>query len=127
MILFQAADKTYWCKRPSNLNIDIGLWRNLSETSKNCEIPLDRHWTNITNFTVIKCTEWEFSDTDNIGNTWISEWKLVCDKEYLKNVAEMFFLVGVATGGIISGYFSDKFGRKTMLFISVLLQTIFGE
>lgn len=52
---------------------------------------------------------------------------MVCDKEYLKNVAEMFFLLGVATGGIISGYLSDKFGRKMMLFISAVLQTIFGE
>lgn len=50
----------------------------------------------------------------------------MCDSEYLKSVAEMFFLVGVATGGVISGYLSDKFGRKTMLFISVVFQTIFG-
>lgn len=109
----------------------------------------------------MKCTSWEFDNNDNLGNTWTSEWNLVCDKEYLyvidvyvelfrkdldkvhrliytiyqmkffveyrKTVAEMFFLVGVATGGIISGYLSDKFGRKTMLFISVVLQTIFGE
>lgn len=77
--------------------------------------------------TEIKCTTWEFDSGDSLGQTWISEWDLVCDKEYLKNVAEMFFLVGVATGGIISGYLSDRFGRKKMLFISVVLQTIFGE
>lgn len=75
----------------------------------------------------ITCTEWEFDMNDSLGNTWISEWNLVCDSEYLKNVAEMFFLVGVATGGIISGYLSDKFGRRTMLFWSVIFQTIFGE
>lgn len=51
---------------------------------------------------------------------------MVCEKEHLKNVAEMFFLLGVATGGVISGYLSDKFGRKKMLFISAVLQTIFG-
>lgn len=51
----------------------------------------------------------------------------MCDSEYLKNVAEMFFLVGVATGGIISGYLSDRFGRRTMLFWSVIFQTIFGK
>lgn len=39
----------------------------------------------------------------------------------------MFFLVGVATGGIISGYLSDRFGRRTMLFWSVIFQTIFGK
>lgn len=62
-----------------------------------------------------------------LGNTWTSEWNLVCDSEHLKNVAEMFFLVGVASGGIVSGYLSDKFGRRSMLFISVILQTIFGK
>lgn len=62
-----------------------------------------------------------------MGNTWTSEWNLVCDNEYMKSVGEMFFLVGVATGGLISGYLSDKFGRKTMLFISVVFQTIFGR
>lgn len=75
----------------------------------------------------MKCTAWEYDDDDMLGNTWTSEWNLVCDSEYLKNVAEMFFLVGVATGGIISGYLSDRFGRRTMLFWSALLQTIFGE
>lgn len=73
------------------------------------------------------CSSWEYAVNDNVGNTWTSQWDLVCDKEYLKNVAEMFFLLGVATGGIISGYLSDKFGRKTMLFISAVLQTIFGK
>lgn len=76
---------------------------------------------------LISCTEWEFDDGDGLGNTWTSQWDLVCDKEWLKNVAEMFFLVGVASGGIVSGVLSDKFGRKRLLFISAVLQTIFGR
>jgi len=76
---------------------------------------------------MVACEKWEYETNDNVGNTWTSQWDLVCEKEHLKNVAEMFFLLGVATGGIISGYLSDKFGRKTMLFISAVLQTIFGE
>ena len=75
---------------------------------------------------MMACPKYEFTEQDNLGNTWTSEWDLVCDREVLKNVAEMFFLVGVASGGIVSGYLSDKFGRKKMLFISVVLQTIFG-
>jgi MFS family permease len=76
---------------------------------------------------MIECTEWEFNTTDSLGNTWTSEWKLVCDKKYLKIVAEMIFLVGVATGGIVSGMLSDKFGRKKMLFISAVFQSFFGK
>lgn len=72
-----------------------------------------------------KCTAWEYSDI--LGHTWTAEWDLVCDRQSLNHVAEMLFLAGVATGGILSGYLSDKFGRKKMLFISVVLQTIFGE
>lgn len=75
----------------------------------------------------IKCTKWEYDMDDMLGNTWTSEWNLVCDSENLKNVAEMFFLVGVASGGIVSGYLSDKFGRRSMLFLSVIFQTIFGK
>lgn len=75
----------------------------------------------------VACSAWEFTSDDKLGNTWSSEWDLVCDKEYLKNVAEMFFLAGVATGGITSGVLSDKFGRKMMLFISAVLQSIFGK
>lgn len=76
---------------------------------------------------MIECHEWEYNMTDSLGNTWNSEWNLVCDKKYLKIVAEMIFLVGVATGGIISGMLSDKFGRKKMLFISAVFQSFFGK
>jgi MFS family permease len=76
---------------------------------------------------MIECREWEFNMTDGLGNTWMSEWHLVCDRKYLKIVAEMIFLIGVATGGIISGMLSDKFGRKKMLFISALFQSFFGK
>jgi OCT family organic cation transporter-like MFS transporter 4/5 len=65
--------------------------------------------------------------TDSLGNTWTSEWSLVCDKKHLKIVAEMIFLMGVATGGLVSGMLSDKFGRKKMLFISAVLQSTFGK
>ncbi|KAJ6636445.1 Solute carrier family 22 member 21 [Pseudolycoriella hygida] len=136
--IYQAADKKFWCQRPPELSaMAIDEWISFSNSSDNCSMsrPI---WSavssgdlteglklyNITQRT--KCVSWEFDSNDNLGNTWTSEWNLVCDKESLKSVAEMFFLVGVATGGLISGYLSDKFGRRTMLFISVVLQTIFG-
>lgn len=89
--------------------------------------PFQNDFRPLSNSSEISCKSWEYDWNDNLGNTWTSQWDLVCEKEYLKNVAEMFFLLGVATGGIISGYLSDKFGRKTMLFNSAFLQTIFGR
>ncbi|XP_035900426.1 organic cation transporter protein isoform X1 [Anopheles stephensi] len=137
---FQAADKSFWCRRPTHLDdVPIDRWRNVTGSVENCRM-LNYDWNALTsaqlsmsNFSLPKnltdtvaCSAWEFDTQDNLGNTWSSEWNLVCDKEYLKNVAEMFFLAGVATGGITSGVLSDKFGRKMMLFISAVLQSIFG-
>ncbi|XP_075144927.1 organic cation transporter protein isoform X1 [Haematobia irritans] len=144
--IYQAANKEFWCRRPSHLqHVPVDVWRNLSNSYDNCFQNLV-DWNGIGNATMDQlqqqgselkgfignndtrkaCSAWEYAIDDNVGNSWTSQWDLVCEKEYLKNVAEMFFLLGVATGGIISGYLSDKFGRKTMLFISAVLQTIFG-
>lgn len=162
ILLWQAAEKSYWCQRPNILNeTSPDLWRNISKSYDNCNV-LNFEWNSltleqikvryrITNVQIMRiylkcilphpqsgslipnatalttCKAWEFDPDDNLGNTWSSQWNLVCDKDHLKNVAEMFFLAGVATGGIISGVLSDKFGRKKMLFISAVLQSIFGE
>ncbi|XP_055384813.1 organic cation transporter protein-like [Condylostylus longicornis] len=138
--IYQAASRNFWCSRPESIiskNFSIEYWRNISDSRDNCyQLDIDWNTVNIdqlqtgqkvsSDVSKIACTSWEFDENDNLGNTWTSEWNLVCDKEYLKNVAEMFFLLGVATGGVISGYLSDKFGRKKMLVISAILQTIFG-
>ncbi|KAH8311117.1 hypothetical protein KR044_004483, partial [Drosophila immigrans] len=140
--IYQAANKDFWCQRPAHLHqLPVDVWRNLSGTQDNCHRSAGIDWSQLRNDSLpaqleqqaaaadgkqIACNSWEYERNDNVGNTWTSEWDLVCDKEYLKNVAEMFFLLGVASGGIISGFLSDKFGRKTMLFISTALQTIFG-
>ena len=137
--IFQAPEKLFWCRRPPNLNgTNVELWRNLSQSTDNCHIlnyewdtvPVDKFRPDLLlppNLTFTDCTSWEYDSEDNLGNTWITQWDLVCDKEYLKSVAEMFFLVGVAIGGVISGALSDKFGRRKMLFISAVLQSIFGR
>ncbi|XP_053694419.1 organic cation transporter protein isoform X2 [Sabethes cyaneus] len=135
---FQAAEKGHWCQRPPHLNdTPVDLWRNVTRAEENCRI-LNYDWSSVAseqmlanlslpmNLSHVTCSAWEFDSNDNLGNTWGSEWSLVCDKGYLKDVAEMFFLVGVATGGITSGVLSDKFGRKKMLFISAVLQSFFG-
>lgn len=46
--LFQAADKTFWCKRPAHLShVEPHVWRNLSQSEDNCNIS-DHNWTQIT-------------------------------------------------------------------------------
>lgn len=61
------------------------------------------------------------------GETIISEFSLVCDRKSLRNTAEMMFLGGVAVGGIVCGWLSDKYGRKKTLIASVTIQAILGN
>ena len=44
---FQAADKDFWCKRPSSWNsTSVDLWRNISKSNDNCHL-IDSDWNSI--------------------------------------------------------------------------------
>ena len=62
------------------------------------------------------------------GNEWnvISEWGLVCDREFVGPLITTTYFCGVMVGGIIFGYFSDKFGRKNIMLICLYTQCVIG-
>ena len=62
------------------------------------------------------------------GNEWnvISEWGLVCDREFVGALISSTYFCGVMVGGIIFGYFSDKFGRKNIMLICLYTQCVIG-
>lgn len=109
-------------------NITIPQWRNLT---KPCE-PIDlkgilsaskQAFDESEDFNSFDCDAYDFDGNDNV----ISEWNLVCDREYLVSVVEMCFLVGAAAGSIFSGWVSDRYGRRHTLMVLLLMQAIFGE
>jgi len=62
------------------------------------------------------------------GNEWnvISEWGLVCDREFVGPLITTTYFCGVMLGGIIFGSFSDKFGRKNIMLICLYTQCVIG-
>ena len=62
------------------------------------------------------------------GNEWnvISEWGLVCDREFVGALISSTYFCGVMVGGIIFGYFSDTFGRKNIMLICLYTQCVIG-
>ena len=54
------------------------------------------------------------------------EWDLICDREYLVNLTEVFFFVGCIIGCTFCGYLSDKFGRRATAMTSGLLAAFVG-
>ncbi|XP_045769811.1 organic cation transporter protein-like [Maniola jurtina] len=125
----------FWCKRPANLSsLPIEYWINYSQPIDACSVrmlPAGITAESIMNNTApmldsfLRCTEWDY-DRSEVGNTIISEWDLICDKASLTTLSEVAFLISVGVGGVLGGWFSDKFGRKRILMGMIALQSVLG-
>lgn len=73
----------------------------------------------------VQCHHWVY-DTHKYDSTTVMEWDLVCDKAWLKATSDAIFMAGVLLGSIIFGDLSDRFGRRPIFFISLVIQVIAG-
>ncbi|KAM8705756.1 hypothetical protein ACLKA7_010114 [Drosophila subpalustris] len=139
MFVFQTAPKDFWCARPAHLqDLSIADWRNLSQSSNGCQL-LDIDYSqvafenghlinwlsNTANLSYRQCQQFEFSDVDGDAKTLVQEFGLVCGNN-ITSFVEMCFLMGAAAGAVLSGWISDRFGRRHTLMTFVSIQTIFG-
>ncbi|KAK4883230.1 hypothetical protein RN001_006549 [Aquatica leii] len=65
-------------------------------------------------------------DTSLVGTTIISDWNLVCDKQYLINIIQIVIMFGALLGAIVFGIAADKYGRRITLLISCILRFFCG-
>lgn len=77
----------------------------------------------IDNSTLVPCNSWVY---DRYRSSTLTEWDLVCDRAWLKATADAIFMVGVLLGSIIFGDLSDRFGRRPIFFISIIIQVFAG-
>jgi len=59
---------------------------------------------------------WEFTTE---FTSIVTEWNLVCGKEYYASLSQSILFIGWIPGAFIIGRLSDKFGRKRLLFPAV--------
>ncbi|KQS39086.1 organic cation transporter protein isoform X1 [Drosophila erecta] len=139
MFVFQIAPKDFWCARPENLlQMSVSEWRNISQSSNGCLL-LDVDYSHVTyennqvinwpendtNLGYRQCWHFEFSDEDGSAKTLVQEFELVCGRDIL-SLVETCFLVGAAAGAVLSGWISDRFGRRHTLMVFVTIQSVFG-
>ncbi|CAF0862532.1 unnamed protein product [Rotaria sp. Silwood1] len=71
---------------------------------------------------LIPCSKWVFDNT--FYNTTIStEWNLLCDRLHLKGITQNAYIMGTS-GSFLTGIMSDKLGRRTTMYLLILILVI---
>ncbi|CAB3226710.1 unnamed protein product [Arctia plantaginis] len=58
--------------------------------------------------------------------TIVSQWNLVCERQWLKNLTQTIFMLGILIGNMMFGHLSDRYGRRLPFLAAVFLQLISG-
>uniref|UniRef100_A0A8C6SC28 Major facilitator superfamily (MFS) profile domain-containing protein n=1 Tax=Neogobius melanostomus TaxID=47308 RepID=A0A8C6SC28_9GOBI len=66
---------------------------------------------------------WEFSN-DTYTSTIVSEWSLVCGDAWKVPFSTSLYFVGGLIGSFICGDLSDRFGRKSIFFLTMAMQSV---
>lgn len=67
------------------------------------------------------CNEYVFPE--EIESSLVMEFNLICDNRYLMALSTSIYFIGQTFGSLICGIFSDIFGRKTTIVVSLWLHT----
>ncbi|XP_044576233.1 organic cation transporter protein-like isoform X1 [Cotesia glomerata] len=73
---------------------------------------------------VVSCTSFTFNES--VHSTIVDEWELVCDQKVHRTYTFLVYSLGIVFGAAIVGICADKYGRKTLLMIGIILQIASG-
>ncbi|XP_047589016.1 solute carrier family 22 member 16 isoform X4 [Lutra lutra] len=64
------------------------------------------------------CLDGYIYDKSKWDSTVVTQWDLVCNREWYARMVQPVFMVGVLLGAMIFGHFSDRIGRRFVLWIT---------
>ncbi|KAH1002886.1 hypothetical protein HUJ04_008920 [Dendroctonus ponderosae] len=143
--LFMAKMPEHWCRLPGLDGVDGTRTKELSipkqfpaeNTTKFSQClmyDVNHQMINVSEMDVaglealnrVPCKNgWDYGDED-VGNSIISEWNLVCGRDFASTLALVLFGCSGLAGNYIFGHVQDGLGRKPAYFIYLLIQCVFG-
>ncbi|XP_077015408.1 solute carrier family 22 member 16 [Tamandua tetradactyla] len=74
----------------------------------------------------VPCSDGYVYDRSKWESTVVTEWNLVCHREWLAKLIQPVFMLGVLLGAVMLGYLSDRVGRRLILWCTSIGQLLFG-
>ncbi|XP_050402198.1 organic cation transporter protein isoform X1 [Patella vulgata] len=100
--IFTSARPSWTCDGPNFTNISSNLTISNQKNINSCTPSQD------------VCSGVNFS---NEFTSIITEWKLICNNDYIPGLITSIQMAGVMVGAIITGQLADYFGRRKILFL----------
>ncbi|XP_032856167.2 solute carrier family 22 member 16 isoform X3 [Tyto alba] len=78
------------------------------------------------NKSVFSCSDGFLYDDRKWRSTVVTQWDLVCDREWLAKLIQPTFMLGVLIGAVIFGDIADRLGRQRVIWFTSAGQFVFG-
>ncbi|GIX84847.1 organic cation transporter protein [Caerostris darwini] len=115
-ILFFAPNMDFSCVEPSPPN---GSEAGVPTFDDRCWVP--QVGQNLSY--LVPCTQWKF-DTSHTSQTIVSEWDLVCEREWLVSLTKSIYMIGYLFSVLVFGQISDSIGRYPTIVICYVINCI---
>uniref|UniRef100_A0A0N5CGC8 MFS domain-containing protein n=1 Tax=Strongyloides papillosus TaxID=174720 RepID=A0A0N5CGC8_STREA len=99
--------------------------RQMSLKDAILDIEREKNDPNYKPINLTKCKKWMYAD-DVMTRTIVTEWNLVCEYNFHRAHAHLFYAFGCLVGCMLGGAASDRYGRKPTIVGFGILSSIFG-
>nr|XP_009675251.1 PREDICTED: solute carrier family 22 member 16 isoform X1 [Struthio camelus australis] len=120
---------TLWTSTENYIVVQLGngeTWElNQCSRSKR-EVSSDLTYEYEGNKSEFSCSDGFLYDHTKWKSTIVTEWDLVCDREWLAKLIQPTFMLGVLIGAVIFGDIADRMGRRRVIWFTSAGQFVFG-